>query len=200
MRRGRGRCVICTTNSDEFPTFEPESYLSSRSRDCLLRALARSLAHPAVPSITRSVKRARARAHLRSMIRCKDLSLTGRSNLPQNERYRNKICPRLPTYLPTYRPSFSSVLHRQRDRWSEREIEREREKDTLRRRGLLATRVGGAAFCFFLTVSLLRFLSFVWRNAIRKVMRRRNSIPNLLSRTCLPICDRLDHRDARSNE
>lgn len=135
MRRGRGRCVICTANSDEFPTFEPESYLSSRSHDCLLRAL-RSFARAAAPSITRSVKR----AHLRSMIRSREPLAHRRSTRTQNERAIGTRS--VPAYLRA--PSSSSVSPRRgaaageekRSQGGRRERGTEKEGDTLRRRGL----------------------------------------------------------------
>jgi len=141
MRRGRGRCVICTANSDEFPTFEPESYLSSRSLDCLLRAV-RSFTRAAVPSITRSVKR----AHLRSMIRNKE-PFSSPSVDPNAKRTLSEqdLSP------PIYGPEF---LVRVSPRWRERkenkeeESRRKGERDITRRRGLPATRVGGTRLLF----------------------------------------------------
>lgn len=109
--RPREVCVICTANSDEFSTFEPESYRSSRSHDCLLRAVRSFARAAAAPSITRSVKR----AHLRSMIRSRGaFKLTVRSTRAQNERYRNKICPRLSAGRSSFLVRLASAAREKR--------------------------------------------------------------------------------------
>lgn len=150
MRRGRGRCVICTANSDEFPTFEPESYLSSRSHDCLLRAL-RSFARAAAPSITRSVKR----AHLRSMIRSREPLAHRRSTRTAK---RTAIGTRSVPAYPRARVPPSVSPRRGAAARGKRGAKEEGGKEEWRKREICfvgedypATRVGGAAFCFLLT-------------------------------------------------
>lgn len=167
MRRGRGRCNLYTANSDEFPTFEPGSYLSSRSRDCLLRGARRAVNY----SERKASERARA-----SAIDDSALGPFAHRADPQNERNRNKICPRLLTGC-----SSSSVSHRLRKRERENERKRKKQRETDKR--LVEEdysrhgSVGGAAFCSFLTAFLsVAFYPFISWYAIRKMTRRQNSI------------------------
>lgn len=120
MRPGRGRCVICTANSDEFPTFEPESYLSSRSHDCLLRA---ALAHSLGRAVNYSERKVSASARASAIDDSVYRTFRSPSLDSQNERYRNKICPRLPTESS---PSSSSHLVEKIER--KRRGRRKREK------------------------------------------------------------------------
>jgi len=122
-------CNLYREFRDEFPTFEPESYLSSRSRDCLLRVFAR----PAVPSITRGVKRARARASAIDDSRYRTFRSPPLD--PRNERYRNKICPRLPTGRVSRPSRFAGSINRKRNREQDTEREKEREREITRDTG-----------------------------------------------------------------
>lgn len=181
MRRGHGRCVICTANSDEFPTFEPESYLSSRFAIARLFITSDSL----VRSRSRAVNYPKRKASASAIDDSKSVgTFSSPSSVDPNAK---RTLSERDLSPPIYGPDFSSVSP-QRGGQKEKGIKRKAnerngqgERYMFRRRGLPATRVGDAAFCFLLTAS--SFFAFyplsLGVDAIRKMMRRRNSIPRI---------------------
>lgn len=170
--------VICTPRIQTSFQLSNRDLISPRDRATVYyEALA-------VPSITRSVKRASARARA-SAIDDSALGPFAHRADPQNERNRNKICPRLLTGC-----SSSSVSHRLRKRERENEKEKETDRDgqTPRRRGLFATRVGRWCRLLFFPyrLSFRRFLSFYLEVRDKEDdAPTKLDTPNLLFRTCL---------------